>query len=320
MALLVIFMTYPRELFRKNKESCFLFLWTLAFWAYLALGAKIFMKLEGPHEEASNVAILKTVENVKSKYTGISDEAIKDLFHQLSATGVKGLPDGASPESKWTFGNAFLFCFTLVTTVGYGHLSPWTYWGKLFTMLYTSIGIPMTLVFMALYVCKLKEASQSYKITLFRALKKYLAIEHINFIHISTLMILIFVGCFLLPAWVYIQFEDSWNYLDALYFCFISLTTVGLGDLVPGLNSHDPHADLYRIGSAIYMLYGIIVLMFMLSLSSEFYNHRHEEVVIPVSVHAEKTPVNQLEVPSYGAVTSVTVQLPEDDHQPLLNS
>ena len=46
-------------------------------------------------------------------------------------------------------------------------------------------------------------------------------------------------GCIvfiLLPAIVFTCIE-AWNYLDSVYFAFITLSTIGFGDLVPGNNN-----------------------------------------------------------------------------------
>ena len=52
-------------------------------------------------------------------------------------------------EYDWDFPKAWLFTITIMTTVGYGHISPKTDGGKLFCMGYALIGIPLLLVFSA---------------------------------------------------------------------------------------------------------------------------------------------------------------------------
>ena len=52
-------------------------------------------------------------------------------------------------DYDWTFPKALLFTITIMTTVGYGHISPDTISGKLFCMLYAIVGIPLLLVLSA---------------------------------------------------------------------------------------------------------------------------------------------------------------------------
>jgi hypothetical protein len=66
--------------------------------------------------------------------------------------------------------------------------------------------------------------------------------------------VLLWAGGVLLVGTLAYHWLEGWSYLDALYFCVISLATVGYGDLTPTT----PLAKLFTIG---YVLNGIVILL-----------------------------------------------------------
>ena len=48
----------------------------------------------------------------------------------------------------WTYANALLFTLSIMTTVGYGHISPKSFSGQLFTIPYSLVGIALLMMFM----------------------------------------------------------------------------------------------------------------------------------------------------------------------------
>lgn len=58
----------------------------------------------------------------------------------------------------------------------------------------------------------------------------------------------------LLLGTVVYHWIEGWSYLDSLYFCVISLATIGYGDLTPT-------TDLGKIFTIVYVINGIVILL-----------------------------------------------------------
>lgn len=56
----------------------------------------------------------------------------------------------------------------------------------------------------------------------------------IRFIHLFLVLLFSIIFLFLIPSIIFTYIEENWSFIDAFYFCFISLTTIGLGDIVAG--------------------------------------------------------------------------------------
>ena len=66
------------------------------------------------------------------------------------------------------------------------------------------------------------------------------------------------------------QWETDWDYLDGSYFCFISLSTTGFGDLVPGdkINSSSG-IELSLIFCSMYLIIGMALIAMCFNLMQE---------------------------------------------------
>lgn len=75
----------------------------------------------------------------------------------------------------------------------------------------------------------------------------------------------IIAGAFLFDAW------EGWGFLDSAYFCFITLTTIGFGDLVPakGVKKNDESATISIALCSLYLLFGIALLAMSFNLVQE---------------------------------------------------
>ena len=69
----------------------------------------------------------------------------------------------------------------------------------------------------------------------------------------------------------YWRFEDGWSVIDALYFCVVTLTTVGFGDLHPT----SPGTQIFTI---VYILTGLGILVALLASVAEAYVKQKAEV------------------------------------------
>lgn len=63
---------------------------------------------------------------------------------------------------------------------------------------------------------------------------------------------------------------EGWDALKAAYFCFVTISTIGFGDVVPGSAEFENAADQWKmVGAAVYMLFGMAILSMCFSLIQE---------------------------------------------------
>ncbi|XP_067883910.1 potassium channel subfamily K member 6 [Heterodontus francisci] len=232
---------------------------------YLLLGAVIVSLVERPHERR----LREELRDLKSRLLNTSScLAEADLEHFLERAltadryGVSIL-NNTSHKTNWDFPSAFFFASTLITTVGYGHTTPLSNGGKAFSIFFASLGVPLTMLVLTVIAQRLMVFLTYRPIRLCQARLGYTK-QQVTRVHFLLLLLLALVSFFLIPSAIFSAIERNWSFLDAFYFCFISLTTIGLGDYVPGEQTNQKLRPLYKMSVAFYLLCGLIVMLLLI--------------------------------------------------------
>ncbi|GIY01462.1 potassium channel subfamily K member 16 [Caerostris darwini] len=132
-------------------------------------------------------------------------------------------------SATWSFFNSFMFAFYLCTTIGYGDMSPATAHGQMICILYGIFGIPVNILFYKILGSSYAEAFQE-TVELVQGNRKGKMWRFAGALTFFIPCVFFFV---LVPSSVFV-FTDGWTYLEGVYYSFITLTTIGLGDYISG--------------------------------------------------------------------------------------
>jgi len=211
----------------------------------------------------------------------------------------------------WVFPKALLFTITIMTTIGYGHIAPITFAGQMFTIIYAMIGTPLLLVFLAnvgdtmataftytysRICCRWCRGRRYQSEAGFGKKVKRLANDNIGgedymptgqvMVPITINMVLILVYL-VMGAKIFSEWE-GWDMASSCYFSFVTLSTIGFGDMVPG-NSFLDYKDG---GSAAFkMIVTILYCIFGMALISMCIQMMQDQIVSKVHWFAVETGI-----------------------------
>ncbi|XP_075948987.1 potassium channel subfamily K member 1-like [Anarhichas minor] len=265
--------------FAERHQSALNFaLLVVGYILYLIIGAGIFSAIEQPYEQELREELKAARQDFLSNNTCVSDARLEELLARaLEASNYGVTVLGNNTNRNWDFVSSLFFTSTVLTTTGYGHSVPLSDEGKAFCMFYSLFGIPVTLFFLTVVVQRIMVLVTRLPLAYFHrrwamSKSKLAAIHAVCLTIITVLLVLI------IPAWILVSLEKEWDFLESLYFCFISLTTIGLGDYVPGeiqSKEDNPHPHLYRLAITVYLLLGLVFVLVVLETCYELPQTRH---------------------------------------------
>ncbi|XP_019110658.1 potassium channel subfamily K member 5b isoform X2 [Larimichthys crocea] len=174
---------------------------------------------------------------------------------------------------------------------GFGNVAPKTKGGRVFCILYGLCGIPLCLVWISrlgsFFGDRAKRLSQVM-------IRKGVSVKKIQFTCTALFLLWGLLVHLVIPPVVFMYMEE-WTYLEGLYYSFITLTTVGFGDYVAGVNPNIEYPRLYRIFAELWIYMGLAWLSLFFSWNVHMvveahkvfkkrrrHRHRHDEEPQPV--------------------------------------
>ncbi|KAG4079228.1 hypothetical protein HA402_006951 [Bradysia odoriphaga] len=239
-------------------------------------------------------------------------------YQKQIVDAVRGGWPGNNETVQWDLERAFLYSLTVITTIGYGNICPRTDIGKMATIVYAMIGMPLFLLYLSnigdvlaksfkwiyakVFLCRICPGVAKRRAL--RERRKMRAQNNINErdYHIEealenistissisqrsdedleddivediegatntvtvpiTVCLMIMTGYILMGSLIFRMWEKDWRFLDGCYFCFISLSSIGFGDIVPGKALVSQSSDNFEgrfIACAFYLLLGMALI------------------------------------------------------------
>jgi hypothetical protein len=297
---------------------------------YTSMGALLFIALEqyneltlcfeGQSTQTMNAINLKTqiINYIKNNVSMTASDSSKDnstvatenlvallVDFRNQVLSVRGSyyytgQDCSTDSSVWNFLNVLLFTITIVSTIGYGQISPKTVPGQLFCICYAILGIPIFVIFagnisgflaksfrlfysrILCGICYIsKERKKKQEKLAKQQLEEQKRIENGNKttnvkddeeeedipddgeddnISIPLTITITMIILYLLLGSYIFSYTEGWPGMTGFYFSYVTLSTIGFGDYSPGQNLSDPNRGMNLAIGLIYIGFGLSLL------------------------------------------------------------
>ncbi|PNI77159.1 KCNK17 isoform 1 [Pan troglodytes] len=236
----------------------------LAYLAYLALGTGVFWTLEGRAAQDSSRSFQRDKWELLQNFTCLDRPALDSLIRDV----VQAYKNGASLLSnttsmgRWELVGSFFFSVSTITTIGYGNLSPNTMAARLFCIFFALVGIPLNLVVLNRLGHLMQQGVNHCASRLGGTWQDP---DKARWLAGSGALLSGLLLFLLLPPLLFSHME-GWSYTEGFYFAFITLSTVGFGDYVIGMNPSQRYPLWYKNVVSLWILFGMAWLALIIKL------------------------------------------------------
>ncbi|CAB3408427.1 unnamed protein product [Caenorhabditis bovis] len=166
---------------------------------------------------------------------------------------------------QWSFKSAALYSLGILTTLGYGKIEPQTINGRIFTVIYGFVGIPLTVILLTNFGRYLE--AMATKLKRWLTCRKRRKEDDDDSVAGSTLVFIVVlylvVGAFMIPL-----LNGQLDFFNGIYYAFICLTAIEYGDIIPQNNWFVPI-------SVFYMCTGLAISTIALDIGSIYVRKLH---------------------------------------------
>ncbi|XP_058150918.1 potassium channel, subfamily K, member 16-like [Dasypus novemcinctus] len=240
----------------------------LAYCLYLLLGGMIFQTLEKDFEVERRELAVRMKTDFLNNRSNKTQEDVELFVQEMTSLILSGIPPIGNNTSAifWNLRNSFLTSSIILSTIGYGLISPRTADGQMFCVVFAAIGIPLSIIFF-----KVVGKSISLPYEKFGDYLEHKGIKEKNANRWKALLFIV-TGSLLflvLPPFVFMSLEN-WTYVEGIYYTFTTISTIGFGDYTIVSNPAVKRHPIYSISLTIWKLCGLVWIALVFNLITNF--------------------------------------------------